>query len=355
MKTNHWNAPTRYFVLALLLIFVGWLIIVARELIGALVISALIAYVLTPVVNLLTHRMRVPQRYAVVIVYLLFLALLIATPILIAPLAVSLFGNVDTELLNLEESIEAFLADASILGFTLSTDLIPVNFQDSFIDLLNPQQVIAFLQTTSTNLVWVLISIVSVYYFLQDSAQLRRWVLGLVPGPYRQDARRLYRLIKDVWEAYLRGQLVLMLFVGIITGVTVAAVGLPGASLIGLLAGLFDIVPSLGPALAAVIAIVVAFFQGSNFLPMSNFWFAILILLLFVGIQTLENIWLRPRIMGPRLRLHPAMVFIGVIGALALSGILVALVIVPIMRTGGILGHYLVRRILQLDPWEDEE
>ena len=56
--------------------------------------------------------------------------------------------------------------------------------------------------------------------------------------------------------------------------------------------------------------------------------------------------------MGPRLQLHPALIFIGVIGALALSGILVALVIVPIMRTAGILGRYFVRRILLLDPWD---
>jgi predicted PurR-regulated permease PerM len=224
--------------------------------------------------------------------------------------------------------------------------------QATFSSLLHPQQLLSSFQVASTNLGWFLISIVSVYYFLLDSEKLRAWAFRAVPNAYQRDAQRLYDRIAAVWEAYFRGQIVLMAFVGMLTGVSMTGVGLPGASLIGLLAGIFDIIPSVGPALVALIATIVAFFEGSQYLGIENLWFAVLVLGVFLIIQGLENVWLRPRVMGARLHMHPALIFIGVIGALALSGVLAALLVVPAMSTVGILGHYLLRRILAQDPWE---
>jgi hypothetical protein len=130
-------------------------------------------------------------------------------------------------------------------------------------------------------------------------------------------------------------------------------VGLPDALLIGILAGALDVIPSLGPIIALVIATLVALFQGSYYLALSNIWFALLVFGLFFLIQIVENIWLRPRILSHSLRLHPALVFVAIIGALALAGVVAALVIVPVIKSSEVLGSYLIRRMLGLDPWTD--
>ena len=74
---------------------------------------------------------------------------------------------------------------------------------------------------------------------------------------------------------------------------------------------------------------------------------------LFGVIQTIENIWLRPRILGNSLKIHPALVFIGVMGSLGLAGVFLTLIIVPLMGTAGKLWNYIRARMLGLDPWPD--
>ena len=144
-----------------------------------------------------------------------------------------------------------------------------------------------------------------------------------------------------------------MLIVGLATGITAMLIGLPGALAFGVLAGLFDIILSVGPLIVMIIGAIVAYVAGSNHLDISNFWFAVLVLVLFGGINVVENIWLRPRIMGNSLRLHPSIVFVAVVGALALAGILTALIIVPVIGSVLVVGRYLYCKILDIDPWPD--
>jgi predicted PurR-regulated permease PerM len=349
MSNDSWNLPTRYLAFILLLVFSGWLLYVARSVVTALVVSALIAYALSPLVNLL--RVRLPRRLAVSLIYVIFLAVLVVAPLLFAPWIVRQAGSFEAELLRLQGDVESFLGRLELLGLPFPASLPPLDIQAALADLLHPTQLLAIFQIVSANLVYVLIALVSIYYFLLDAERLRDWIIDLFPAAEHSDVQRLYERIRLVWGAYLRGQLILMFFVGLLTGLAMAVVGLPGAAFVGLLAGLLDIIPSLGPAIAACVAILVAIFEGSLFLRLDPLSYAILVSVIFIAIQTLENVWLRPRLMGTRLHLHPLLVFIGVIGALALSGILAALIIVPVMSSVAIIGHYLWRRILGLDPW----
>jgi predicted PurR-regulated permease PerM len=161
----------------------------------------------------------------------------------------------------------------------------------------------------------------------------------------------LYERIKVVWQIYLRGQLLLMTILGVASGIAAAVIGLPGPLIIGILAAVLALIPSFGTSTTAVITVVVALLVGSNFLNVSNIWFGIIVLIIYVLIHLAETYWLRPLIMGQSLQLHPALVIISVIGALSLGGVLAVLIIVPLLSTAGILGTYFYRRILGRDPW----
>ncbi len=71
-------------------------------------------------------------------------------------------------------------------------------------------------------------------------------------------------------------------------------IGLPGALILGILAGLFSIIPDVGPFLAALLAVIVALLEGSTWLPWDNVWFAWLVAGLYVVLSNVKNIWLRP-------------------------------------------------------------
>jgi predicted PurR-regulated permease PerM len=107
----------------------------------------------------------------------------------------------------------------------------------------------------------------------------------------------------------------------------------------------------VGPFVVMVIGAIVAYVAGSSYLPISNLWFAVLVAVIFSAINVVENIWLRPRIMGASVRLHPAIVFVAVIGSLTLAGILTALFIVPLIGSALVLGRYLYCKILDVNPW----
>lgn len=345
---NTWSLQTRYLVLIIFVLLLVALSYYARALIGPLLVSALLAYVMEPAVTILVRRYRVQRKLAVPLVYVGLLIVLVAIPAIFTPVVIDQGKNIGLEL----GRIQQILVNSGLTSFLSPGEDLSEPLQDFFAPLMNPERVFGVLQMATANLAWVLIILVTTYYFLLDWERLRNWFIDLIPSQYHPDINHLMREVNEVWKAYLRGQLLLMLIVGTLTWLGGAALGLPAALLIGMLAGLLDVIPSVGPVVAMFIAVVIALLEGSTYLPLSNVWFAALVLGVFTAIQVFENIYLRPRIFSQTMRIHPGVVFVAIVSALALAGILIALVIVPTIRTAEIVGRYTIRRIWGLQPWE---
>lgn len=348
-----WSTQTRYLVLIVVLLVMAGLVYYARALIGPLVVAALIAYVLDPAINIVNKRLRLPRKWVVPLVFLIFLGILALIPALFAPVVIGQVERAGVELQAFQENLEESLSRGSILGFPLSEVQLPINVDDVITPLLHPSELFGVVASTTENIVWVFVIFITAYYLLYDWEKLKNWVSRMVPEDYRKDARRLYRELRVVWQDYLRGQLLSMFVIGLISGIAAAAIGLPGAYVIGLIAGAFGVIPSVGSATMVAVVAIVALFTGSTYLALSNFWFAVLVTGVFTGIHLFENYWLRPRILGHSLQLHPGLIIIGIGGALAFAGVVVALIIVPILRSIEVVGHYLFHRIMALDPWDD--
>lgn len=354
----NWTPSTKYIVLALVFAAIAATVYFARPLIGPLVISALLAFVLTPLVDRLTSRGSMKRDNAVLTVYLVFFALLVAVPSSIAPLVIRQVRNLSFDLIEIEKQVETFLSQTfSFGGLTISLPvIIPQDFDQFFQEfvLQASSGAINRLGELTSNLAWLLVILVATFYFLKDSARLLNWLVGLVPQAYQDDARKYLSELNTIWGAFLRGQLILVLLIALTTSITMSAVGLRGAIGVGILAGVLDIIPSLGPLVAGVVAGLVALIFGSSYLNISNPLFALIVVAIFLVIQQVENIWWRPQIMGQTLRIHPGLIFVGVIGALALSGILGALVIIPLMASLGILGRYIQAKLRDEPPWQED-
>jgi len=354
MMNKHWSETARYVALVAVLAGLVWLLSAARALVAPLVIAALLAYALMPGVTFLTTRTNLGRGAAVTLVYLLFLAVLIAVLVAFVPVVVNQAKRLSLELHSVRTQLErAATGRVVFLGIDVPLDEFLDEYDAVSSQLLRPERVFRLVRGATSNGVWVLVIFVTAYYLLRDWERLREWLVRLAPEAYQPDVRRIHQEIKDVWQAYLRGQLLVMLLVGLLTGLASAALGLPGAAALGLLAGGLDLVPSLGPTAAAVVAAIVAWFEGSIYLPISNVWFAVVVIVVYSSVQLVENVLLQPRIMGRTLRLNPGIVFVAVVGALALGGALMALIIVPLMGSAGVLGGYIHRRILGLPPWPD--
>ncbi|MCP4424829.1 MAG: AI-2E family transporter [Chloroflexi bacterium] len=352
---QQWSKTSRYFLLTLMLAGLVWFVVAAKDLIGPLVISALLAYVLNPAVKLVNEKARMPRKWVVLLVYLVSLAILVTLAVLFAPIVPEQIASLVQELQKIIIQIEEPLTQPlNILGFQVSLENLVADPEVLSADFVRPDMIMEVVRTASENLAWILVILVTTYFIMQDWPSLRDWMLNLAPAFCADDMHRLYAEVSDVWQKYLLGQLRLMIVIGIVTGVASAAVGLPGAVAFGLLAGLLDVILTVGPTIAAIIAGLVAYFAGSTFLPVSNLWFTLIVVSIFTLIKLAEDIWLRPRIMGHTLKMHPAIVFVAIMGALALAGILVALIIIPLVRSVFIVGHYAYCRVFEMNPWPED-
>ncbi len=355
MIMHSWSRTSRYFLLTLVLAALVWFIVTARALIGPLVISALLAYVLNPAVVFFNKKAKLPRKWVVLFVYLVSLAIIITLAVVFAPIIPEQVASLITELQKILIQIEEPLSrPVAFFGFQFAFDNLLADPQVLSADFVRPDLILEVARSASENLAWLLVILVTTYYIMQDWPRLRNWLLNLSPPFIADDARRLYDEISSIWQRYLVGQLRLMITIGLVTGLASAAVGLPGAAAFGVLAGLLDVILTVGPTIAMIIAGLVAYFAGSTFLPLSNTWFMLLVAALFLAIKLFEDVWLRPRVMGHTLKMHPAVVFIAIMGALALAGILVALIIIPVVASVGIIGHYLYCRILEIEPWSED-
>ena len=342
-----WTESTKYTVIVILGLLLVWLIWIAKPLIGPIVISALLAFTLNPLVTWLCNHTRINHNVAVVVVYTLLTVLLVAFPYIVLD---ELENNNDfSETVNwvLDSTGLLFSRSFTIAGITL----LPSDWVTD-IDQFVAESVatiagntLNFIATFTGNMIWVLITMVTLFYFLKDGSRLKQNLLNLAPPNLRHEWEQLLTDIDHAWGAFLRGQLLLMLIVGVLASVGGVAIGLPGAVMLGILAGLLDIVPSLGPTVAGIVAITVGMVLGSTYLNIPNGWFGLIVAALYFFVQQIENIWLRPQIMSNRLRLHPGVIFVGVVGALAVQGILAALLIVPIMASVSILGRYIYSKL----------
>jgi predicted PurR-regulated permease PerM len=154
--------------------------------------------------------------------------------------------------------------------------------------------------------------------------------------------------------AYLRGQIVLMIVVGIVFTIAWLIMGIPGALVLGVIAGLFTLVPDVGPFLAAILAMAVALLEGSSWIPLSNFWVAGIVFVTYLVLINLKNFLLRPYIMGRSVHMNEALIFIAIMVATILEGIMGALLIVPLLASMVVILEYLRRRVLGLPPFEDD-
>ncbi len=348
-----WSTPARYLTLVLLIAFLAVLGWYARSMIQPLITAGLFAYIMMPVVDFFKHRLRMKHKLAVNLVYFTLLLLVLASPVIFIPELLAQLQVFSDDLLVIYEQMVAFFNEPIQIGtFVIDVSNYFPELEASLANLLSslPEQALHLIESASRNTAWFFVIVVAVYYLLMDWDKLREMLIRQAPEAYRQDAHLIFLEIKEIWAAYLRSQIALMFIVGVVFSIAWLAIGLPGSLIIGILAGILTIIPDLGPLIAAIVAIAVALLEGSLYLPLSNFWFGVLVLVIYMVLINLKNIWLRPRLMGRSVHLHEGLVFIAIIGAVLLQGILGAIIIVPVIASALAIGRYLRAGIYGEEP-----
>jgi predicted PurR-regulated permease PerM len=354
-----WSDATKFWVITLGTLLAGLVLYRLRHLIPLVGLAIILAYVLNPLVNLMTLRGRLTRTLATGVIYLGFLALIVVVPALFVPSLLEQARAIDRTLVqNVVQNLIAYFqsysqqATLNILGLVIDLrplyDQIIQNLEQLSSSLVSQtiRFLLGFASGFASTLVGLLLILVLSFYMVKDAQLIVGYLEALIPEAYREEMVGLAREIDQVWRDFFRGQLLLGAVVGIITGIGLAILGVPNALLLGIVAGVLEFIPNIGPTIAAIPAILIAFFQGSAHLALSNFWFAVVVALLYVVIQLVENNVLVPRIIGGSVHLHPVVVLIGVFAGASVAGILGIFLAAPTIASARIIGRYVYYKLL---------
>jgi predicted PurR-regulated permease PerM len=202
----------------------------------------------------------------------------------------------------------------------------------------------AWALTFFTNL--VLIPVVA-FYLMRDWDRLIAGIQNLLPRSSVEMVTGVAQEIDEVLSAFLRGQFVVMMALGVIYSFGLWAVGLQAAFLIGMLAGLLSIVPYLGSVIGLALALAMALFQFGDVLH------PVLVLGVFAIGQSLEGMVLTPNLVGDKIGLHPVAVIFAVLAGGQLFGFLGILLALPVAAALNVVVMH-IQDIYQHSAWYRE-
>ncbi|MFN8440280.1 MAG: AI-2E family transporter [Caldilineaceae bacterium] len=370
-----WSVATKSIIAVAVLALAVLVIWRFQSLLTPLVLATMLAYLLNPPISWLADRFQGRRGLATLLIYLMLLVLFLGASTAIGFVAVeqisrlvALFDSAPELVARLQGRVETLTAQtisfgpiqialSSIINWNVlqtlaqqATSLIRPVFSTSGIFITG-----IFGATVNTVSNLALIFIISLY-LAKDSRQIGNRLVELAgQSGYRADTERLLRDFTRIWNAYLRGQVILGLVIFLVVWLSLAILGVSNALGLGILAGVLEFLPIIGPLVSAGAAILVAIFQDSNWLELSPLYYALTVALVMMLIQQLENNLLVPRIVGGALDLHELLVMISVIMGASLAGILGAVLAAPVVASIKLLGSYGWRKLLDLPPFPEPE
>jgi len=337
-------------------------------------LTVIFAYLLSPLVGFFERRLYGLRHYesrrtlAVLMTWLVLFGVMGIVVGLIVPASLAQFRqfaeDVPTLIESTQRDLEDFLSQPITIGdFTIVPwEEIQSTFAfggedgtegSTFSDTLQSalfsvsDSAITFVGGAVSVIVAMFLMLVMMFYLTRDGPIFIDYLTRATPESYRGDVLRLMHELGLIWNAYLRGQLLLGLSIAIATYIGALILGLPQPLLLAILAGFLEFIPNLGPTLAAIPAVLFALTTPSATLGIDGgITFAVVTAVTYMVIQQLESIFLVPRILGNSLDLHPFIVLVGILIGSSLAGLLGVILAAPIVATIRLLGRYLRGKLL---------
>lgn len=320
------------------LLLIAWMLWSVRGALFPFAFGALIAYLLLPLVERLERML--PRRYlsrgarrtiAIAQVYVLFFGTLTILGITIVPLLV----DQTTELVdNLPGYVRSLEGEFNYWNERYEREVpedVKLQIEENYDEIAEYASSAGARLVTATIgtfqrflglVIGLFLLPLWLYYVLKDQRRGLAIFYRLWPEEIREDVHQILRIIDRVLAAYIRGQLFLGLVVGTVTGVGMWLIGVQQPLALGIVAGIFEMVPILGPWISFIVAAIVVLATDPDKI--------ILVAVLSFGVQQLENTFLVPRVQGSAVNMNPAVIMILLVVGGAMWGIIGIVIIVPL-------------------------
>lgn len=364
-RSPHWGETTKLVVGLSLVAVVAFLVFRFLNIVGPLLLASVLAYLFYPIADFSRRKLRLSWRAAVTILYVVLMILVLGS-LGISGFAVveqvqSLIGFLQTQLQNLPALITDITSKPLQFGpFVFDFQLLDVNaVTDQILGVVRPllsqagTSVVSLATGTATLIGWMFFILLVSYFILAEGGGVSNRLMNLhIPG-HEQDIQRLGEALNRIWNAFLRGQITIVILTVLIYDVLLGGLGVRFFFGLALLAGLARFVPYVGPLVAWTSYGLVAFFNGSTVFGLSPLAYAALVVgVAWVADLIIDNV-VSPRLMSNALQVHPAAVMVSALVAFNLLGVIGVVMAAPVLATVKLFGDYIIAKLFDLDPWKD--
>ena len=367
INSPRWNRNTKLVVTLVITAISAFFVIRFHNLLGPVLFAFILAYLLHPIVSWLDRKLLHSWRAAVGILYLVFVIILV---VLLTWGGLNLLQQIQSLITLIQNSIvklPELISNLSNQVFQLG----PFRVDFTKLDLTAVgQEVLGVVQPTlgklgslvsslassaASTIGWLAFILIVSYFFLIESGGLREGIIKLeIPG-YVDDIKRIGKELGRIWNAFLRGQFIIFGMTVVTYSILLPILGVRYALGLALLAGAANFLPYIGPAINWIALGLVTFFQFYKPFGMTPLLYSGMVIIIALVVDQIFNNLIIPRIMAQALKVHPAAVLISAIIAANLIGLIGLLIAAPLLATMILMGRYALRKLVDRDPWPDNE
>jgi predicted PurR-regulated permease PerM len=314
-----------------------------RDFLGAFVLGAAISFLIQPAVARLDAA-GVPRLLAISLLFVVIIIILAGVVLLIVPLGVKEVAQLQVQAPSLagaaQKQIDSLQGSPiQFMGITIdlkgTTQTINTHLKDYLLGQFGNAVTIGV--TALTTLLQLVLMFIVAFLLALDAPALRRSLRRVVPNDYRTDFDQIWRKLRVMLYAYVRGQLIIAALIGFFSGIACFVLGLADPIALGLIAGVTALIPYLGPFIGAIPAILV----GLAISPTT----ALVIALVYFLISNIILNFVYPKVVGDAVKLPPILVIVAFIAGFSWAGILGMFVAVPLAATLRILFDHIYPRL----------
>ncbi len=359
-----WSTSTKALVAFAIMAIIAGFILRFSDFIPLLILAVILTFIVLPMIQFMVLRMGLPWGLAATIAMLFVVAVLggisTAAGVAVVQQLQGLFLTVQRFLVTLPAELARLSATSFLIGpwvidlSQFDLQLVGEQLIATFQPLLGEVSgLITQLASGALESMARVLFILAITYFITfDYRRIRAGIKGITIPGYTEDIQKLRIALIRIWQAFLRSQLLIVLMMSVLTWALMSILGVRYAIGLGVLGGLAKFVPIVGPTTAGFIAAVVALFQPANWLGLTPFGHAVLVVACVVILDNGVDYFIIPRIFGTTLKLHPVVVLIGLVIGATLAGVLGLLLAAPTMASIILLGRYTYRKLFDLPPWD---
>jgi predicted PurR-regulated permease PerM len=350
-----WSNTTKRVVVALLAIAALYIVYRAGDIVRPFLWAGVLAYVLLPLVALLERRLSMPRTAAAAVVFVGLLAVIFGGGRLLVPLAVDQIRELQRTMPSLIANAENTLAETADQVGLENLDELIVSFAGiGDVGQMVARSAVPFIVGLGHFLLESLVFLIATFFLLRDAPRLVQWLRRILPASQRNELIPLFAQVNTLLGRYVRGQMFLIGVMWTVTFIGLSILQLPFALLLGLMTGVLEVIPIVGPITAGAIACLVALGHPAPWgLPQVGY--VAIVAAMYTVLRHSEDYFVIPLVIGRIVKLHPAVVIFALLTGGALYGLLGVLIAVPVAATLRLVLIYVGAKLRDEDPFPQLE